>query len=223
MIVSICRKRRKKHRYLLRTFGLSEDRLKSYSHQRTVGGIDLFFEREDEKEKAYSEFKEHVYTDNYLEMEDVVVELLKAKGLKLAVAESSTGGLLAARIVNVPGSSSNFLGGFVVYANELKTKLLSVEEEFLREYGAVSKEVCRAMCVGVLEETDADISLAITGIAGPAGETGLKPVGLTYVGLGTDKEVVVQEYNLKDGRNTNRFLSTQIALDMLRKFLLRGL
>ncbi len=223
MIVSICGKRRRNHRYILRTFGLSEDRLKNYIYQKTIGGIDLFFEREEEKERAYSEFKDHVYADGYLEMEDVVVELLKAKGLKLAVAESSTGGLLAARIVNVPGSSSNFLGGFVVYANELKTKLLSVEEELLTDYGAVSGEVCRAMCVGVLEETDADISLAITGIAGPSGGTKLKPVGLTYIGLGTDKEVIVQEYKLKEERNTNRFLSTQIALDMLRKFLLRSL
>ncbi|MGC8853148.1 MAG: CinA family protein, partial [Hydrogenobacter sp.] len=109
--------------------------------------------------------------------------------------------------------------GFIVYANELKTKLLCVEKSLLKEFGAVSEEVCRAMCVGVLEETDADISLAITGIAGPGGGTQKKPVGLTFIGLGTDSEVIVQRHILKGDRNENRFLSTQIALDMLRRFL----
>jgi nicotinamide-nucleotide amidase len=127
--------------------------------------------------RARQELGFYVYADDKREMEEVVGELLKERGLKLAVAESCTGGLLSARLVNVPGSSQYFLGGFVVYSNELKTKLLSVEKELLQKHGAVSEEVCRAMCISALEETDADISIAITGIAGPSGATPTKARG----------------------------------------------
>jgi len=151
-------------------------------------------------------------------MEEVVVRLLERKGLKLATAESCTGGLLSARIVNVEGCSKVFLGGFVAYSNELKIRLLGVEESLLEKFGAVSEEVCRAMCIGALEKTDADVSIAITGIAGPTGGTPQKPVGLTYIGIGTDSEVIVKRYHLRGTRNENRFLATQIALDMLRRF-----
>ena len=222
MIVSLCRRRTKKSfPFMLRTFGLSEEVLKHYQHKRWVGGADLYFNTEQEKEEAYKRLKEFVYADSPKEMEEVVVDMLKKTGLKLATAESCSGGLLSARIVNVPGSSKVFLGGFVVYANELKTKLLSVEESLLKEFGAVSAEVCRAMCVGALEETDADVCIAITGIAGPDGGIEEKPVGLTFIGIGTDSEVMVERYQLKGQRNQNRFFSTQIALDTLRRFLLK--
>jgi nicotinamide-nucleotide amidase len=219
MIVTVCKKRKAKSSYLLRTFGLDENTLKNYSYKKWLGGADLFFQTQEEKMSAYEKLKDFVYADRFVEMEEVVVSMLKISGLKLAVAESSSGGLLSARIVNVAGSSEVFLGGFITYANDLKTKLLGVDESLIIKFGAVSKEVCRAMCIGVLEETDADVSLAITGIAGPGGGTPKKPVGLTFIGLGTDKEVVVEEHRLKGSRNENRFISTQIALDMLRRFL----
>lgn len=219
MILSVCIKKKRNPLYILRTFGLPEEKLRHYRHKKWLGGADLYFEVEQEKIKAQEDIGEFVYADSLVEMEEVVIRMLKKDGLKLAVAESCSGGLLSARLVNVPGSSDVFLGGFVVYANELKTKLLSIKENLLKEFGAVSEEVCRAMCVGVLEETDADIALAITGIAGPDGGTPKKPVGLTFVGLGTDSEVIVQRHHLKKSRNANRFLSTQIALDMLRKYL----
>ncbi|SNZ12220.1 CinA family protein [Hydrogenobacter hydrogenophilus] len=219
MIATVCKKRKAKSSYLLRTFGLDENTLKSYNYKKWLGGADLFFQTQEEKMVAYEKLKDFVYADEFLEMEEVVVSMLKRVGLKLAVAESSSGGLLSARIVNVAGSSEVFLGGFIAYANDLKTKLLGIDESLIRKFGAVSKEVCRAMCIGVLEETDADVSLAITGIAGPGGGTQKKPVGLTFIGLGTDSEVIVEEHRLKGSRNENRFLSTQIALDMLRRFL----
>ncbi len=152
-------------------------------------------------------------------IEEEVISLLTEKGLTLAVAESCTGGLLSARLINVANASRCFLGGFVVYSNVLKMKFLSVEEETIKKYGAVSEEVCRQMAVGCLEETDADISIAITGIAGPGGGTLQRPVGLTYIALATDKEVLVEKYVFTGNRNENRFMATQKAMEILIKYL----
>jgi len=130
--------------------------------------------------------------------------------------------LLSARIVNVPGSSAYFVGGFVVYANELKTRLLSVEEEAiaLLTYGDLTPygNPCTYSCA----PTYLYLSLAITGISGPEGGTPDKPVGLTYIGLATDREVMVKRFLFNGGRNENRFLATQWALEMLRQYLLKG-
>ena len=216
-MVGVCNRRKGKG-LVVRAFGLS--RVEGVRQRRWIGGLDLFPEDEKQKEYLIEKYRSYVYADRWEELEEVVARILKDRGLKLAVAESCTGGLLSARLVNVPGSSLFFLGGFVVYANELKSKLLSVEERLLSTHGAVSEEVCRSMCVGVLEETDADVSIAITGIAGPSGGSKEKPVGLTYIGLGWDQGVVVEKHIFRGSRNVNRFLSTQTALNMLRKFLL---
>jgi len=205
---------------IARTIGL--EGLEGYKQVKWIGGIDVILKNKEELEEFLAKYGEYVYAVGREEMEEVVGRLLKERGLKLATAESCTGGLLSARIVNVPGSSAYFVGGFVVYANELKTRLLSVEEEAIKRYGAVSEEVCRQMAVGALEETDADISLAITGISGPEGGTVDKPVGLTYIGLATDREVMVKRFLFNGGRNENRFLATQWALEMLRQYLLKG-
>lgn len=205
---------------IARTIGL--EGLEGYKQVKWIGGIDVILKNKEELEEFLAKYGEYVYAVGREEMEEVVGRLLKERGLKLATAESCTGGLLSARIVNVPGSSAYFVGGFVVYANELKTRLLSVEEEAIKRYGAVSEEVCRQMAVGALEETDADISLAITGISGPEGGTPDKPVGLTYIGLATDREVMVKRFLFNGGRNENRFLATQWALEMLRQYLLKG-
>uniref|UniRef100_A0A7C2YVD7 Nicotinamide-nucleotide amidohydrolase family protein n=1 Tax=Hydrogenobacter sp. TaxID=2152829 RepID=A0A7C2YVD7_9AQUI len=205
---------------IARTIGL--EGLEGYKQVKWIGGIDVILKNKEELEEFLAKYGEYVYAVGREEMEEVVGRLLKERGLKLATAESCTGGLLSARIVNVPGSSAYFVGGFVVYANELKTRLLSVEEEAIKRYGAVSEEVCRQMAVGALEETDADISLAITGISGPEGGTVDKPVGLTYIGLATDREVIVKRFLFNGGRNENRFLATQWALEMLRQYLLKG-
>ena len=116
-------------------------------------------------------------------LEEAVGHLLAEKGLTVAVAESCTGGLIAHRLTNVPGSSAYFLGGVVAYANEVKERVLGVRPETLRRYGAVSREVALEMARGVRRLLGADIALSATGIAGPAGGTPEKPVGLVYVAL----------------------------------------
>ncbi len=218
MRISICNRKNKKG-LILRAFGIEDINMKEIKYKRWIGGLDIFPENELQKQKLLELYKDYIYTDTWEEMEDVVARLLIQRNMKLAVAESCTGGLLSARLVNVSGISSFFLGGVVVYANELKSKLLSIDENLLLKHGAVSEEVCRAMCVGVLEETDADISVAITGIAGPGGGSKEKPVGLTYVGIGSDKEIVVHRFIFSGSRNVNRFLATQTALNLLRKAL----
>ncbi len=110
-------------------------------------------------------------------------ELLKTRGLRLATAESCTGGLIAATITDMPGSSAVFERGFVTYANEAKVALLAVPESMLAAHGAVSPEVAVAMARGALEHSESDIAVSCTGIAGPDGGTDEKPVGLVYVGL----------------------------------------
>lgn len=218
MRVGICEDIKEWEGYLVRTIGLED--IEGYKYTRWVGGLDVFLNTEEELEEFLEKYRQFVYAVGKEDMEEVVGRLLKEKGVKLATAESCTGGLLSARVVNVPGSSAYYVGGFVVYANELKTKLLSVEEEAINRFGAVSEEVCRQMAVGALEETDADIALAITGISGPSGATLEKPVGLTYIALATDREVLVRKFLFSGTRNENRFMATQWALEMLRQYLM---
>jgi len=110
-------------------------------------------------------------------------EMLRSRNLKLATAESCTGGLISDRITNIPGSSDYFLGGVVSYAYEAKVKLLGVSWDTLHEYGAVSRETVLEMACGVRQVLGADIGLAVSGIAGPAGGLPHKPVGTTWIGL----------------------------------------
>ena len=116
-------------------------------------------------------------------MEAVVGQLLSEQGRSVAVAESCTGGLIAHRFTDVPGSSEYFLGGVVAYSNEAKHSLLGVPENLLMEHGAVSEPVARSMAEGVRERFNADIGVATTGISGPGGGSEEKPVGLVYVAI----------------------------------------
>ncbi len=220
MMVGLCDESIDFEGFLVRTIGL--DAIEYYKSRRWVGGVDFFIKDERELKTFMEKYGNFVYAVGRESIEEVVGRLLREKGLKLATAESCTAGLLSARLANVSGSSNYFVGGFVVYANELKTKLLGVEERLIREYGAVSEEVCRQMAVGALEETDADIAIAITGISGPKGGTAQKPVGLTYIALATDREVALKRFIFESGRNENRFMATQWALEMLRQYLIKG-
>jgi len=116
-------------------------------------------------------------------------ELLKQMGLTLSLAESCTGGLIAHRITNIPGSSNYFLGGVVAYSNEAKEKIVGVPHETLLRYGAVSEESARAMAEGARRLLASDLALAVTGIAGPTGGTPEKPVGLVYIALAAEEEM----------------------------------
>ena len=138
--------------------------------------------------------------------------------LKISTAESCTGGMLSAVITDVPGASEVFDSGFVTYSNEAKIKMLGVSESLLQEKGAVSFEVAEAMAEGTIANSSADISVSITGVAGPTGGTEDKPVGLVYIGCASKGEKTeVGQYNFSGDRASIRMQSVKIALDSLCK------
>ncbi len=153
-------------------------------------------------------------------LESVVGALLKKNRKSLAVAESCTGGLVAERITRVSGSSIYFLGGVVAYSNPLKEKLLSVPKETLRRHGAVSAPTAGTMAEGIRRLTGAEIGLSITGIAGPAGGTRQKPVGLVYIGFGTPRGTKAHRFLFTGSRATIQLKASQAALNLLRLHLL---
>ena len=155
-------------------------------------------------------------------LEMAVVRLLKKHELTVTTAESCTGGLLAGRIVNVPGASQVFREGFITYSNKAKRKVLDVSKSTLKKYGAVSKETAREMAAGGAFAADADICIAITGLAGPDGGTEEKPVGLVYMACYMDGNVTVEKYQFKGNRNKIREQSVVKALDLLRLTVLEG-
>lgn len=158
-------------------------------------------------------------TDND-ELEAVVGNLLGKTGLQLAIAESCTGGLMSHRITRIPGSSDYFAGGAVTYSNELKQKLLGVDEALLSEFGAVSEETAEAMAKGVRERCNTDIGISITGIAGPEGGSPEKPVGTVFIGISHENSTNVRKFHLHGNRNCIQAMAVQTGLNMLRLFLL---
>lgn len=149
-------------------------------------------------------------------LEGVVAEKLTNRGLILAVAESCTGGLVSHRLTNIPGSSVFFRQGMIVYSNEAKKELLDVPDEVLEEFGAVSSQVAEAMARGVRLAGDADLGLAITGIAGPGGATPTKPVGLVYLALAYDGDCLVEKHTFSGQREEVKYRASQAALNILR-------
>jgi len=186
--------------------------------KESLRGIDLFLATEEDKDRAKDIIGEYVYTDRPEEIEETLGRKLRERKLTLSVAESCTGGLLGARVVNVPGSSAYFIGGVIAYSNELKVKLLCVSEDTLRKYGAVSRWVCLEMLFGLKRNFGSDCGVAITGIAGPGGSD-RKPEGLTYIGLYVGDKYTVIKRIFHGSRNEKRFLSTQTALFYLLKML----
>lgn len=162
----------------------------------------------------------HLVSDDAATMEKVIVDLLTARRETLVTAESCTGGFLAHRLTNVPGASRVLLAGFVTYSNEAKSRDLGVELDLFRQHGAVSREVAAAMAKGALRIADADYALSTTGIAGPTGGTPDKPVGTVYIALAKKRSVTkVQRHKFATDRETFKFLTTQTALDLLRRTL----
>jgi nicotinamide-nucleotide amidase len=152
-------------------------------------------------------------------LEKVIGRLLTEQKLTIALAESCTGGLIAHRLTNVPGSSAYFVGGVVSYANEAKERMLGVSHQTLQEHGAVSKETAQEMSRGVRRLLQTDLALAVTGIAGPSGGTPEKPVGLTYIALTTEDLDRCKRYFWKGDRWSNKEQSAEAALEMLRQYL----
>ena len=166
-------------------------------------------------------FGEAVYTTDEKEtLTDVVVKLLKKHELTVTTAESCTGGLLAGTLVGVPGVSEVFREGFVTYSNKAKRKLLDVSKSTLKKYGAVSAQTAKEMAKGGVFATDADICVAITGLAGPDGATPEKPIGLVYIACYMNDKVQVEEFRFKGDRQKIRERSVVQALDVLRRSIL---
>lgn len=145
-----------------------------------------------------------------------VGEALKARGWWVATAESCTGGLVAHRLTNIPGSSAYVLGGIIAYDNRIKRELLGVSHETLAVHGAVSPETAAEMARGALARLGADIAVSITGIAGPGGGTAEKPVGLTYMGVATREGMLRVERHVWSGdREAIKMQSADAALEMV--------
>jgi nicotinamide-nucleotide amidase len=193
-----------------------------YGYCARMGEVDLRLIGRDEvistaKDLVLEKFSECLISDDGSSLEATVVRLLREKGKKLAMAESCTGGLIANRLTNIPGSSEVFTHGWVTYANEAKIDQLHVPADKLSEHGAVSEEVARAMAEGALQESGADYAISVTGIAGPSGGTEDKPVGTAWLGLAiqgkpTQTQKVFHPRNRKDFKQA----VSQSALNLLR-------
>lgn len=166
-------------------------------------------------------FEENIYGINEDTLEGVVTKLLIEKKMTIATAESCTGGMLAARLINYPGISEVFLEGAVTYSNESKMNRLGVSKETLDNYGAVSHETAAEMAKGIANTASTNIGVSTTGIAGPGIGDEEKPVGLVYIGLCINGEVKTKEVNIKGDRQAIRERATMIAVDFLRREIIK--
>jgi PncC family amidohydrolase len=148
-------------------------------------------------------------------LEAQIGELLQARGLKLALAESCTGGLVGNRITDIAGSSTYFLGGLISYAYEAKVDLLGVQWETLNSKGAVSREVVLEMARGARKVLNADIAVSVSGIAGPGGAMPGKPVGTTWIGLVTNEGEWAKLFQFSGNRVQNKSQAAEAALQLL--------
>jgi nicotinamide-nucleotide amidase len=190
--------------------------LKTRSHS-----LEAAQERVDELAgKMEDELGDLVFSDNGDSMEQIVGYFLQMRGATLAVAESCTAGLIAERITSVSGSSRYFLGGAVVYSNELKTAFADVPPELIQKHGAVSSEVAAALADGIRKRCGSTFGVGVTGVAGPTGGTPEKPVGLVFHGLATESGTEVIERNFPGDRKRIRWFASQQALDMVRRKLM---
>ncbi len=220
---------------IIRTFGLTETEIDktlkdSYINDYTLNsspkGVDIFITDNMEENLKLKEnllkktLGEYIYALDDTEMEEIVGRLLKENNLKISTAESSTGGLIASRIINVPGSSEYMEGGIIAYSNEIKEKILNVKRETLEKFGAVSEETAREMVLGVQKLFSTDIAISDTGIAGPTGETQTKPSGLHYIGFYNRGNLEIHRVIYKNERNNTRLFISQYALNLVRLALL---
>ena len=163
-----------------------------------------------------------VYSTDGRNLEAVVGDLLRERALTIAIAESCTGGLLASRLTDVPGSSDYVERGVVCYSNRSKTDLVGVPEEMIREHGAVSEPVARAMADGIRARARSSIGIGVTGIAGPGGGTPQKPVGTVAIAVVADDEARVRTFQFIGGREMVKFQAAQSALNMTRLMVMKA-
>ena len=172
-------------------------------------------------QEVRTRLKDSLFAEGRETMEEVVGRLLDGQKLTVAVAESCTGGLIGHRLTQVPGSSAYVDRGAICYSNRSKSEMLGVPAELIAKHGAVSPEVAAAMARGIRERAGVSVGLSVTGIAGPGGATGTKPVGLVYVGLdGGAGGAVTKEFRFHGDRSVIKQRSSQAALDLLRRWIL---
>jgi len=159
----------------------------------------------------------YIYSQNNEPLEEVVSKMLIEKKITISTAESCTGGHIADRLTNMSGVSSVYKGSVVAYSNDQKIKLLNVDEKTLKEHGAVSEETAVAMAIGVQKKFATNIGISTTGIAGPGGGTAKKPVGLVYIGFAYNGLSKAYKFNFKHDRVSNKMISAQVALNIIRK------
>jgi nicotinamide-nucleotide amidase len=230
---------------MLRMFGIPESEIALTLREAESAGIDL--ERlevttclkrgevevvtryEPASEEVYEAFErvirerhaDTLFSDDGTTVDEQVAAVLRADGLTLGVAESCTGGLLAARITELAGSSDYFKGGIVAYANEIKVALAAVPAELIERHGAVSQEVAEALADGARTQLETDVGVGVTGVAGPGGGTEEKPVGLVWISVaGPGEERLTRSINLPGGRFDIRDRATTVAMHLLRRALL---
>jgi nicotinamide-nucleotide amidase len=185
--------------------------------------VDLFVElgadgRADELEAAMAEpLSEYLFSTREAAVEEIVLELCRERSLTVGTAESCSGGLVAARLTSVPGSSDVFRGAVVAYANDVKEAELGVAAETLEAHGAVSAEVAAEMARGARERLGVDVAVAVTGIAGPGGGSEEKPVGLVYLNASGPSGELAADFVLPSDRETIRRRSAIAALHLVRK------
>lgn len=169
------------------------------------------------------ELGDYVFGTDEEILEDVVGELLKERGVAVSLAESCSGGLISHRLTNVSGISECYICGVVSYSNEAKTDILKVPSELVKDKGAVSEEVALEMARGVRSISGADVALGVTGIAGPAGGTTQKPVGLVFIALSSGRGEICQKNIFSGNRKRIKWKTSQEALNLLRLYLLNKL
>jgi nicotinamide-nucleotide amidase len=170
--------------------------------------------------KLENELGDLVFSDNGDSMEQIVGYYLQMRNATLAVAESCTGGLIAERLTSISGSSRYFVGGAVVYSNQLKNAFAGVPLELIEKHGAVSKEVAASLAEGIRKKCNSTFGVGVTGVAGPTGGTEAKPVGLVYHAIASESGTDVVERNFAGDRKRIRWFASQQAMDMVRRKLM---
>lgn len=175
------------------------------------------------EERIKNVIGDYIYGVDDETMESIVGTLLKERGLALSVAESCTGGLIGHRLTNVPGSSAYMESTLVTYGNRAKAEVLGIPFQIIKDYGSVSAQTASSMAERVREINKTNLGLAVTGIAGPGGETPTKPVGLVYTALADGKDIICRFHHFSGTREEIKLQSSQMALDILRRYLISSL
>jgi nicotinamide-nucleotide amidase len=175
---------------------------------------------DEEVDKLYKIIPKYIFAEGEISMQQVVGRMLKSIGATLSTAESCTGGTIAHLITEVPGSSSYFQGSVVAYSNSVKEQILGVDQDLIRNFGAVSQQVVEAMAKGVKDKLKTDFSIAVSGVAGPDGGTFEKPVGTVWIAVVSNKSLISKELKFGSDRQRNIMRSSVTALNMLRLMLI---